>query len=146
MQSGRQGELSAPRRVVGGIAYRQVKAPGGEEASDFPQVSPADGEAVRQAVFRRGPLQKRRRLRLELPAGDSEAPLALEQQETQKTRAAAQVADPEPRLQPGQGGEEKGVGAGTEQSILPDKVEAAGFQSFPVFHGSASSLQSLGPV
>jgi hypothetical protein len=59
--------------------------------------------------------------------------LALEQQQAQQPGAAAQVADPQTRLQTGQGGEEKGVRPRREQPVVIDKAVAAGEQGFPVF-------------
>ena len=47
-------ELPAPQRIIGGIAYHQVKAACGEKGADLPQVPELEGEAVRQAVDSRG--------------------------------------------------------------------------------------------
>ena len=57
---------------------------------------------------------------------------ALEQQKAQQSGAAAQVAHPKPRLQPGKAAQQKGVGTGLEQAVIADEGESAGAEEFPV--------------
>ena len=64
--------------------------------------------------------------------GDGQCPLALEQQKAQQSGAAAQVAHPKPRLQPGKAAQQKGVGTGLEQAVIADEGESAGAEEFPV--------------
>ena len=70
--------------------------------------------------------------RQQLHTGDGQCPLALEQQKTQQSGAAAQVAHPKPRLQPGKAAQQKGVGTGLEQAVIADEGESAGAEEFPV--------------
>ena len=62
----------------------------------------------------------------------SERFAALEQQQTQQARAAAQVAYPRARLQPGEAAQQKGVGAGAEQGVVADEGQPARAEGFPV--------------
>ena len=105
---------------------------GGQQRPDVPQVPPAKGQAVRQAVSGRGLLRQLDGLRQQLHAGDGQLPLALEQQKAQQAGAAAQVADPEPRPQPGEAAQQEGVGAGAEQGVVVDEGQPARAEGFPV--------------
>ena len=60
------------------------------------------------------------------------ADTGAEQQKTQQSGAAAQVAHPKPRLQPGKAAQQKGVGTGLEQAVIADEGESAGAEEFPV--------------
>ena len=60
------------------------------------------------------------------------AAMSLEQQKAQQSGAAAQVAHPKPRLQPGKAAQQKGVGTGLEQAVIADEGESAGAEEFPV--------------
>ena len=63
---------------------------------------------------------------------------ALEQQKTQQSGAAAQVAHPKPRLQPGKAAQQEGVGAGPEQAAVADKGQPAGAEGCPVLQVNPS--------
>ena len=64
----------------------------------------------------------------QLHPGDGQFPLALEQQQAQQARAAAQVADPEARPQPGEAAQQEGVGAGAEQGVVVNKRQLIEFK------------------
>lgn len=80
--------------------------------------------------------------RLNIHTGDLKRTLPLKQQQRQKPGAAAKVTDPEAGAQPRQGGEQKGVRTGAEQTVLPDEAEPAGTKLFPMHHKAASSPEN----
>ena len=89
----------------------------------LPQIGAQKGEVVRQAVFLDGLLRQSDGRRLNIHTGDLKRTLPLKQQQRQKPGAAAKVTDPEAGAQPRQGGEQKGVRTGAEQTVLPDEAE-----------------------
>ena len=86
----------------------------------------ADRQAVRQTVFRSGFFRQPGGFLLNLHAADLELRLSLQQKQPHQPCAAAQVTDPKSGLQPGQGGQEERICAGTEQGVIIDKAVSAG--------------------
>ena len=93
---------------------------------------------VSKTVFRHAAAGQGHGPLLPVHAGEGERALPLQQQEAHKPRAAAEIADPEPGAQPGQGGEQEAVRPRREEGIVPEEAETAGGKLLPVLHGDPS--------
>ena len=105
---------------------------------DLPQVGALEHEPVGQAVFDGGLLRQRDCTGLNIDAGNVQIWLPLQEQQSQKAGAAAQIADPQSGGELRQGGQQKGVRAGAEQRIIPDEPQPVRLQVFPMLHAVTS--------